>query len=113
MITNHLSHANTTKFTIRPPFLPRLTEDDFCKGKYSQNSKWCYTARLLDIFLGDTYYVEAYKEFRLASMDYLYKHHKDDHASTGRERAKAFNAIAESLGYELIPSSEFYPDTSC
>ena len=100
--TNHLKSTRRTSKGERPEFLPHLTADDFCKAKYSQKDKRCYTARLLDIFLDEEHpYVAAYKEFRLATMDYLYEFYKDDHAQTGEQRAEVFNAVAERLGYEL------------
>ena len=103
-MSNHLAHTRSTTSEERPATLPILTEDDFCKGKYSQNDKRCYTARLLDIFLSDDHpYVAAYREFRLATMDYLYKHHKDDHAATAKDRATCFNSVAQQLGYEQVP----------
>jgi hypothetical protein len=108
METNHIEYTRPTSEIERPKFLPLLTEDDFCKAKYSQNDKRCYTARLLDIFLTENYpFVAAYKEFRLATMDYLYKHHSDDHASNAKQRAEAFNAVAKSLGYLQVDMQEF------
>lgn len=100
--TDHKRFTRPTTPDERPT-LPRLTADDFCKAKYSHGDKRCYTARMLDLFLNEEQpYVAAYKEFRLATMDYLYEHHKDDHASTAEERAACWNAVAESLGYELV-----------
>ena len=106
--TTHLAHTRATETHERPPVLPRLTENDFCKAKYSHQDKRCFTARLLDIFLREEKpYVAAYKEFRLACMDYMYQHHKEDHASCGSDRAKGFNVVAESLGYELVSMEEY------
>jgi hypothetical protein len=98
------SHVDFTRKTaaMERPVLYRLYPEDFCKGKYSHRDQRCYTARLLDIFLNEAKpYVAAYKEFRLATMDYLYEFHKDDHAATAEQRAKCFNTVAEKLGYEL------------
>lgn len=76
METNHRSYTRPTLPHERPSCLPLLTEDDFCKAKYSYNDQRCYTARMLDVFLKDeSPYVAAYREFRLASMDYMYAHH--------------------------------------
>lgn len=103
--TEHKAHTRATTPDERPKTLPFLTEDDFCKGRYSHGDKRCFTARMLDIFLQDEKpYVAAYREFRLATMDYMYEHHKDDHASSGKERAEGWNAVARSLGYELVKS---------
>ena len=105
MKTSHLAYTRTTSLDERP-VIRELTAGDFCKARYSHNDKRCYTARLLDIFLQeDKPYVAAYKEFRLATMDYLYQHHKDDHASTAEERAKVFNSVARELGYDLLPAN--------
>ena len=100
-------HATYTQSTIRttnrPDFLPLLTEHDFVKAKYSHKDKRCYTARLLDIFLQDDEpYVQAYKEFRLMTMDVLYEWHSEDHATTGAERAAVFNEVARRLGYVCL-----------
>lgn len=102
--TSHATHTAPTKGKFpRPKFLPRLTADDFCKARYSHQDKRCYTARMLDVFLDPRRaYVEAYREFRLASMDYLYEVHKDDHAGNGEQRSAGWNAVAERLGYELV-----------
>lgn len=107
--STHQSHAKTNSATIRPQMLPRLTEDDFCKGKYSHQDQRCYTGRILDVFLNDKifYFVGAYKEFRLATMDYLYEHHRDDHAVTGAQRAACWNAVALKLGYRLVDMDEY------
>jgi hypothetical protein len=110
MNTDHLSYTRKTTLEDRPPenSLPRLTADDFCKAKYSYNDKRCYTARMMDVFLREEKpYVAAYKEFRLASMDYMYKHHKEDHAASGEQRAAGWNAVAESLGYTLVDHEKF------
>lgn len=108
METNHIEFTKRDGID-RPSILPELTADDFCKAKYSHNDKRCYTARLLDIFLDDEDpYVGAYKEFRLATMDYLYKYHSDDHANNAEQRAKCFNEVAKSLGYKTVPSKEYY-----
>ena len=101
VLIKHLDHTRKTTAEERPT-LYRLTEYDFCKARYSHKDRRCFTARLLDLFLQeDEPYVAAYKEFRLAVMDYLYEHHSDDHASTGKQRAKCFNEVALKLGYEL------------
>lgn len=101
MKTNHIDYTRTTKPEERP-ILQELTADDFCKAKYSHLDKRCYTARLLDLFLQeDKPYVAAYKEFRLATMDYLYEHYNKDHATTAEQRAAVFNAVARKLGYVL------------
>lgn len=104
MKTNHIDYTRTTDPEERP-VLQELTADDFCKARYSHKDKRCYTARLLDIFLQeDKPYVAAYKEFRLATMDYLYEHYNEDHATTAEQRAGVFNAVARKLGYDLIPA---------
>ena len=109
MKTNHIDYTAPT-FENRPFVLPRLTADDFCKARYSHQDKRCYTARILDVFLDDKKpYVSAYKEFRLKTMDYLYEHHGDDHASTAEERANVWNEVALSLGYTLV-SMEAYQE---
>ena len=103
MKTNHLSHTRPTSPEERPQFLPRLSEEDFCKAQYSHKDKRCYTARMMDVFLNEENpYVAAYKEFRLASMDYMYENHCEDHASSGAQRAAGWNSVAESLGYKLV-----------
>lgn len=102
--TQHVANtAATLGVHERPKYLPRLSADDFCKARYSHQDKRCYTARLLDVFLEpECPYVEAYREFRLASMDYLYENHKDDHAGNGEQRSAGWNSVAERLGYELV-----------
>jgi len=108
METDHISFTRKTTPEERPPCLPKLSAEDFCKAKYSYNDQRCYTARLLDVFLRDERpYVAAYREFRLASMDYMYHHHKEDHASNGEQRAAGWNAVAESLGYKLVPMEKY------
>lgn len=109
MKTEHLLHTRRTTPEERPPCLPELTEDDFCKAKYSYQDKRCFTARMLDVFLNDElkHYVAAYREFRLATMDYMYENHKEDHASCGADRAKGWNAVATQLGYKLVPMEEY------
>jgi hypothetical protein len=112
METTHLSYTRPTAFHERPK-LTRLTSADFCKAKYSHKDQRCYTARLLDLFLNEEKpYVAAYKEFRLATMDYLYANHNDDHASTGEERALCFNTVAETLGYNLDDEGKIKLDYS-
>jgi hypothetical protein len=108
METNHLAHTRPTTPEERPQCLPKLTADDFCKAKYSYLDQRCYTARMLDVFLRDEApYVAAYREFRLASMDYMYHHHKEDHAANGEQRSKGWNTVAESLGYKLVSMEEY------
>lgn len=106
MKTDHKAHTRPTTSCERPK-IPRLTADDFVKAKYSQGDKRCFTARMLDVFLEEgNEYVPAYKEFRLAVMDYLYEHHRDDHAKTAEQRAACWNIVGESLGYEFLDASE-------
>ncbi len=101
MKTNHIAYTRTTTDEERPE-ISRLSEDDFCKAKYSHGDQRCYTARMLDVFLNEEKpYVAAYKEFRLATMDYMYQHHKDDHAGNAKDRSECWNTVAESLGYKL------------
>lgn len=101
MYTCHLSFTPATIPEERPAKLPLLGETDFVKGKYADGDRRCYTARMLDIFLpvNGPQYVLAYREFRLATMDYMYEHHNEDHANTGATRAACFNAVAKALGY--------------
>lgn len=97
---SHKSHTPSTT-TDQRPNVSRLTPDDFVKKKYSHKNKLCYTARMLETFLpvNGPHYVLAYREFRLATMDYLYLHHKDDHASTAEQRCACWNSVADCLGY--------------
>lgn len=104
----HVTHTPATTSKNRPPFIPLLTPEDFCKARYSHNDNRCYTARMLDTFLDPRHpFVEAYREFRLKTMDYLYEHHRDDHAKDAVSRCKGWNAVAKSLDYDQVPISEY------
>lgn len=108
MQTNHVEFTRTTTKQDRPEYLPFIAESHFCKARYSQNDQRCYTARLLDIFLDERCpYIAAYKEFRLKTMDVLYRHFKDDHASNAEQRAKCFNIVAQELGYDQLPMEQY------
>ena len=106
MLTNHVDSAPTP--TRRPENLPRITPEDLCKAKYRDGDQLCYTGWLLHIFLqDDDPFPQAYKQFRLKTMDVLYARHSDDHASDAVQRAGVFNEVAESLGYNQIPTEEW------
>jgi hypothetical protein len=98
----HILSTPTTTEDERP-VVARLSPEDFVKAKYSHGNKHCYTARMLETFLpvDGPHHVLAYREFRLATMDYLYKNHGDDHASTAEARCLCWNTVAEQLGYKL------------
>lgn len=105
MSKKEYDHKRSTRKTLphERPVLPLLEPEDFVKGKYSYGDKRCFTARMMDVFLVESNpYVAAYKEFRLAVMDYLYENHRDDHAATAEDRCKCWNEVGLSLGYELI-----------
>lgn len=98
MLTNHVDEV--TSVPRRPDALPKMTPDKLCKAKYREGDRLCYTGWLLELFLqDDNPYVEAYKEFRLKTMDLLYSKYSEDHASSAEQRAAVFNEVAESLGY--------------
>ena len=104
-MTNAYNHIRSTRQTApeERPLMPLLRPSDFVKGKYSHKDKRCFTARMMDVFLReDEPYVAAYKEFRLAVMDYLYENHGDDHAATAEQRCKCWNEVARKLGYNQI-----------
>ena len=44
------------------------------------------------------------KEFRLKTMDVLYEKYSEDHANNAIQRSAVFNEVAESLGYDQIPT---------
>lgn len=98
--TTHLASTPATTDDQRP-VVPWLSPSDFVKAKYSHGDKRCYTARMLDVFLpiNGPHYVLAYREFRLATMDYLYANHADDHAATAEDRCKCWNTVATTLNY--------------
>ena len=109
MITEHEKYSG--QVNSRPEELPLITKDDLVKGEYTDgNGKFCYTGWLLHIFIpsdGRTQYVEAYKQFRLKTMDLMYAVADKDNMDSPEARANAFNSIAKDLSYKQIPCNEW------
>lgn len=103
MKTEHVKDSRLPEIFERPETLPFITPNHLCKGKYGDGEgRHCYTGWLLELFLGDTPYVEAYKEFRLKTMDLMYEVYSEDHAQTPQQRADLFNRCAKELGYKQV-----------
>lgn len=110
MKTHHKKHSGKVK--SRPESLPYITPDNLVKGEYCnrEGDRFCYTGWLLHIFIpsdGRRQHVEAYKEFRLATMDKMYATVDKDNMDTPQDRADSFNDCAVELGYPQIPTSEW------
>lgn len=105
MKTNHEKYSGDVK--AKPAELPYLEPSDLVKGEYTDgNGKFCYTGWLLHIFIPSDdreQYVEAYKQFRLKTMDLMYAVVDKDNMDSAQARADAFNNIAVELGYHQIP----------
>lgn len=115
MKTLHETYAG--EVTLRPEHLPLITPDDLVKGEYSDDKgRFCYTGWLLHIFIpssGERCFVQAYRQFRLATMDRMYAVKDKDNLDTPQARADCFNSVAQELGYEQIPTSKWnqiYPN---
>lgn len=106
MKTNHIESVK--HIPRRPKSLPIIQPENLCKGQYRDGEKLCYTGWLLELFLqDDDPYVEAYKEFRCATMDVLYLEFDKDRAETAEQRSRVFNRVANMLGYVQLPYKEW------